>query len=104
MSTKQSYAGDQPEYDVTVARGCTRYTLRIKGAFDFPACVVTAAVIPDRMLGAYRVTVAAGNREKQVIVRDLCMDAMETEDAARAWARECIRAAHQFWADCDHAS
>ena len=100
MNTKQKAHNEAPDYTVTVARGCTRFTLHIKGTFDFPACMVTAAVIPDRVLGSYRVTVAAGNRERQVIVRDLCQENIQTEEEARSWAVECVKAAKQFWEDC----
>ena len=91
---------NQPTYDVDQQRDCTRYTLRIPGSANFPPAMVTARVIPDRLSGTYRVIVAAGSKINSVIVHDLCQHNIDCEERASSWARECIRAAEQFWHDC----
>lgn len=94
---------DPVTYDVDRHRGCTRYSLRIPGSIHFPAAMVTARVIPDRFTGTFRVVVAAGSAASSVIVHDLCQSNIECEDWAADWARQCIRAAEQFWRDCTGA-
>lgn len=89
-------------YTVDHQRGCTRYTLNLPGVDGFPTAMVTAAVIPDRLLGTYRVIVTAGSRATRTIqtVHDLCTAGIADHDRACGYARECVRAAHQFYTDC----
>lgn len=100
MNTQKQ--ADHLMYSVDHQRGCTRYTLHIKGSAEFPPAMVTAAVIPDRVLGTYRVVVTAGSPQTRVIntVHDLCQSNIADEQSASSYARECIRAAEQFWRDC----
>lgn len=94
---------NQPAYDIDQVRGCTRYTLRIPGTQGFPQAIVTARVIPERFTNTFRVVVAAGSKDHSVIVTDLCQNNLSDHAAACDWARECIRAAEQFWQDCQDA-
>lgn len=96
---------DSLMYSVDHQRGCTRYTLHIKGSAGFPPAVVTAAVIPDRVLGTYRVVVTAGSPQTRIVntVHDLCVNNIPDEQRASGYARECVRAAEQFWRDCVEA-
>lgn len=94
---------NEPTYQVDVARGCIRHTLRIPGSAGFPAAIVTARVIPERFTGSWRVVVAAGSQSHSVLVSDLCQNNIPTEEQASQWARECVRAAEQFWRDCTYA-
>jgi len=95
----------QPEMthiDITAARGCIRYTLTIKGTMNFPGAVVTAAVIPERAFGTYRVVVTAGSPSTGIIntVYDLGMNGIPEHERACSYALECVKAAEQFWQDC----
>lgn len=84
---------------VTVTRGCTRFTLNIKGTPKFPSAVVTAAVIPNRHLGTFRVVVTAASYKTREVatVPELGQDNIYDHDSALSWAREVIRGAEYFW-------
>ena len=90
----------QPEIQVSAARGAVRFTLHLPASEGFPRCVVSAAVIPERFTGTYRVQVTTSTREQTVIVHDLCMSHMSEQEGAVSWARECVKAAGAFWQDC----
>lgn len=98
MNTKHK-PSSAPTMTVSADRGCIRYTLRIPPSDAFPQAMVTAAVIPDRVNNAFRVTVAAGSQTRRVIVHELCQNNIPSEIEAQAWARECVRGAEQFWKD-----
>lgn len=86
-------------------RGCTRYTLHIKGCAMFPPAMVTAAVIPDRVLGTYRVVVTAGSPQTRVVntVQELCQNNIPEHERAMSWALECVKGAEQFWREATSA-
>jgi len=62
--------------------------------------VVSAAVIPERFTGTYRVQVTTCTHERTVVVHDLCMANLQEQEDAVNWARECVKAAGAFWQDC----
>lgn len=99
MQTNNSFDYEPTTITVDQRRGCTRYTLHIKGCAEFPPAVVTAAVIPDRALNSYRVVVTAGSPQTKCIntVHELCQNDIPDLASALSWARECVRGAEQFW-------
>jgi len=98
MNTQRKMS--QPEIQLSAARGAVRFTLQLPASEGFPRCVVSAAVIPERYTGTYRVQVTTSTREQTVVVHDLCMCHMSEQEDAVNWARECVKAAGAFWQDC----
>ena len=98
MSTQRKQT--QPEIQISAARGAVRFTLHLPASEGFPRCVVSAAVIPERFTGTYRVQVTTCTHERTVVVHDLCMANLQEQEDAVNWARECVKAAGAFWQDC----
>lgn len=98
---------EEAAIEVSVARGVTRFTLRLseldRDTGVFPQCLVTAAVIPNRFLGGYRVVVTVGSAAGAQTVPELGQDNIEDRTWAMSWAKECLQGAYQFWQDCADA-